>query len=285
MGLMDNKDQIKTDITIALDVWKELLEELGEKIEYVYAKGSAIKHWDTEIDYVPHISDLDIHVKVINKERITPLGYESFGLAYELTEDYEQMFKEKAKEQEHECFHLPRIQLVQLNLHGNQGYNVPPREQDVTILKGNIKYKSEFPHNKVRYMDTRNVLKEKDFINSFSEHFFYLSSYEYFKLFFKMAGKVSPFPARLLNQILVNENPHDVWNWNRTKIVAKLNEHGFNALAEHYKQYYVTGWDLYSSKFENTDLFRQLLKFGYYVLFRTYHEILKIEENRNKNEL
>ena len=32
----------------------------------IYSKGSAVKTWDSPIDYVAEISDLDIHVRIID---------------------------------------------------------------------------------------------------------------------------------------------------------------------------------------------------------------------------
>ena len=275
MGLLDNRDRIRKDINLAIEVWKEFFEELDDLIEYSYLKGSAVKDWDSDIDYIPYISDLDIHVKVIDEERLTPLDPTSFPLAMNFTERYEKSFYNKCKKENHTSYHLPRIQVVQLNLHGGQGYNVPPREQDVTIIKGEMSYKTEFPHKNVRNMDMRNVIVEKDFIDSFPERFFYKSNFEYFDLLFKLASRVSPFPARLLNQF-VRENPHDVWQWNRTKVVEELNKLGFDILAHHYKQYYILGWKLQETNFKDTDLFRQTLKYGYSVLYETYIEMYKI---------
>lgn len=282
MGLIERQLQIKKDINIAVDVWKELLQDI-EYIEYIYVKGSAFKEWTSDIDYVPHISDLDIHVKLENVSktkhptRITPLHQESFELGYNLTNNYEKLFYDKCKEKNHESFHIPRIQIVQLNLHGGSGYNVPPRTQDITMITGSIISKPEFSHDKVRRMDKRNVLVEKDFLDSFAEKLFYLSSYEYFDLLYKITGKVSPFPARLLNQILLNENPHDIWTWNKTKIHGELIKQGFKTIAEFYKQYFLSGWKLFESKFQDTTLFREVIKNGFSVLLEVYNDVKNIE--------
>ncbi|MHA2065893.1 MAG: hypothetical protein ACXABY_16100, partial [Candidatus Thorarchaeota archaeon] len=49
------------DIRMCLQAWIEILhDELGERIDYVYSKGSSMKNWDSPIDYVPVLSDVDI---------------------------------------------------------------------------------------------------------------------------------------------------------------------------------------------------------------------------------
>lgn len=42
------------DISIAVNIWKDIiLDYFLEEIEYLYAKGSALKPWESNIDYVP----------------------------------------------------------------------------------------------------------------------------------------------------------------------------------------------------------------------------------------
>ena len=36
-------------------------DNFGNELKYAYTKGSGIKPWDTPIDYVPILSDIDIH--------------------------------------------------------------------------------------------------------------------------------------------------------------------------------------------------------------------------------
>jgi len=55
--------QARKDINHSLVVWTSLLtSEFSNKIKYMYAKGSAVKPWCTPLDYVPILSDLDIHI-------------------------------------------------------------------------------------------------------------------------------------------------------------------------------------------------------------------------------
>ena len=63
--------KIRTDIYHSLSIWKDLLiNEFEEKIEFIYAKGSAVKPWDSPLDYVPILSDLDIHIKLYSNYEI-----------------------------------------------------------------------------------------------------------------------------------------------------------------------------------------------------------------------
>ena len=69
MDFENIKSQLKEEIESSLTIWGDLLERFfGDNLAYVYAKGSAIKKWDSSIDYVPVISDIDIHYGVHDKK-------------------------------------------------------------------------------------------------------------------------------------------------------------------------------------------------------------------------
>ncbi|MFX0093420.1 MAG: hypothetical protein ACFFBD_16835, partial [Candidatus Hodarchaeota archaeon] len=56
-------EDAKIDVNFSIEVWTELLEKhYDNKIKCAYAKGSALKNWETYVDYVPILSDLDMHI-------------------------------------------------------------------------------------------------------------------------------------------------------------------------------------------------------------------------------
>ncbi|MFW9769230.1 MAG: hypothetical protein ACFFEM_10450, partial [Candidatus Thorarchaeota archaeon] len=55
----------RKDTQCAMEVWSDtLVEVLGSSLESIYSKGSATKPWESHIDYVPTISDVDIHITI-----------------------------------------------------------------------------------------------------------------------------------------------------------------------------------------------------------------------------
>ena len=85
-------ESIKEDVQIAIKIWKELLlEQFSDDIEYMYVKGSAVKGWSSIIDYVPQISDIDIHVKV-KDEQNSELVHPSLETALRVGPEYEKRF-------------------------------------------------------------------------------------------------------------------------------------------------------------------------------------------------
>ncbi len=92
---MDRLVEARKDVDAAISVWGELIpERMGERIRYAMLKGSALKEWDSLVDYVPVISDLDIHIGTINDQPIFPLNRDGFLYALESTRLYEERFKE-----------------------------------------------------------------------------------------------------------------------------------------------------------------------------------------------
>lgn len=107
-------EKAKKDIETAIEIWKELLtENYNVILEYAYAKGSAVKNWQSEIDYVPIISDLDIQVKFKENR----FFFENQDLFVNLDEssnlvrEYEKRFYKRRKKP----LHLPRMQVTILN--------------------------------------------------------------------------------------------------------------------------------------------------------------------------
>lgn len=265
---------IKKDISLALDIWSMLLTELlHDDIDYIFTKGSSLKEWETDIDYVPRISDVDLHIKFAHSRKKLFSNKNSLDQAMFLARSYEKNFTLKCQEENYNPTHLPRVQIVQLDSHGRKGYVVPPREKDVMWIKGKTDFPEEMDHNLVRKMDKKSILNEKSFIESIPHTLFELSQLDYYTLLYKLNSRISPTPIRLLTQV-VNDNPHDIWALNKTSIKKELLNCGYNEIAFHYEQYYLQGWRLFESNFELTELYLEMIQHGYLVLKKCFDEIM-----------
>lgn len=64
---MNRLGEARKDVETAIAVWGELIpKRMGDKISYATLEGSVLKSWDDLVDYVPVISDLDIHIGTIS---------------------------------------------------------------------------------------------------------------------------------------------------------------------------------------------------------------------------
>lgn len=61
--------------------------------------------------------------------------------------------------------------------------------------------------------------------------------------------------------------PIEVWNWNRTRIRKELKEREFTRIVDSYLKFYDIGWDLFLSDFTDFAKFRELVVYGYAVLY------------------
>ena len=273
---MNLNSNTRMDINLAIEVWKEMLNvSLPNEIEYIFTKGSSAKKWETEIDYVPQISDIDIHVKLKEKRKNLLNLDDSFEHASYFTTNYEDLFNEMCRGKKYSPQHLPRIQIVQLDLVKRKGYVVPPRDCDITWIQGNTTLPDEMDHNLVRKMDLMNLQSESSFISSIPRTYMELSGLEYYTLLYKINSRISPSPIRLLTQIL-DTNPHDVWAYNKTEVKNKLIENHFEELARYYEIYYIQGWELFKNNFTDIELYQDMIKTGYYFLKGCTEELNKI---------
>ena len=51
------------DVRMCIQAWSETVQKFfSDRLDYMYAQGSAVKRWDSPIDYVPILSDVDLHI-------------------------------------------------------------------------------------------------------------------------------------------------------------------------------------------------------------------------------
>ena len=88
-----------------------LLEAVpNDEIAGIYMKGSGHKHWDSPLDYVPELSDVDVHLHFHNDDDMDRrVG--CLETALELQERLERAFHAKAPAP----LHYPRPQLTNVN--------------------------------------------------------------------------------------------------------------------------------------------------------------------------
>ena len=277
MSLLENKISIAEDISLAISIWKNiLLESYSEEIEYIYVKGSALKNWDSNIDYVPQISDIDIHIKVKNEEK-SNLLHQTIDSSGKFGLEYRKRFENFIRNSNSKSFHLPRIQIVFINKISSSFPFVYSRLQDVQLLFGNPHFPSEISYEKFRQIDLSALINLKSTLDMVPIDLLDRSDpFEYYTLLRRITYIVSPAPVRLLTQLLKNENPYDIWKWNRTKIVQELKTLSLFHIAKFYEVYYLKAWDLYKNDFKNAELFVEVLISGWQLLNQVYNKALEL---------
>jgi hypothetical protein len=264
--------QAKEEVKLCLDIWKTIFEEnYSETIEYAYSKGSATKQWDTFIDYVPYLSDVDIHVKTKDYSDLFQ-NNNSFYESVNLSETYENTFIERKPN----YFHIPRVQIVHLNKLFEIRDFIHPRISEITLMVG-IPKEFDTPSKEViREIDRAELLNLGEYLNSLPMSMIDRTGLDLWVLVRRMLWRVSPSPIRLLSQ--VHDTPLKLWGMNRTKISEELEKYDFLLLSENYKDYYYEGWIGFMEGFSNSQTLRRIISSGYDILKLCYEEIQSFDD-------
>jgi hypothetical protein len=254
----------RKDVKACLNIWKEiLLENFSDKIEVIYSKGSASKPWETAIDYVPILSDVDIHVRFANDDQNTPLNRLPMDRALELSKAYETRFLSSQEE----YLHLPRVQINDLTRLSQDPSFLLPQVEDVVLLYGWYDPPVAISDEIIRGYDKKNLLRDTEFIKKLPVSAFDRTGLDYWSLLRRINWRISPAPVRLLTQLILI-TPCEIWSWNRTKIINELIKQDLNSLATSYQEYYIVGWKLFLSEFSKSEFYREIFKLGSSIFFK-----------------
>ncbi len=258
-------EKAKEDTQCAIEVWSEILPEiLGPRLESMYAKGSATKPWESHIDYVPTISDVDIHITLKDNKPLFGTYSEDFDRALEISEQCEEEFVRRRPD----YFHVPRMQVIETRLLRKIDKYTPPRPKDILVLFGKPVLQKPPNRDVIREGDLERIVEDREFIFDLPRRIFDRTGLDWWAIIRIMTWRVSPSPFRILTQY--HFDPIDVWSWNRTKVHSALLEEGYEKLAEYYHGFYDAGWRLYQSQFKGLKEFREIAKHGYYVLYESF---------------
>ncbi|MHA1303883.1 MAG: hypothetical protein ACTSPI_09290 [Candidatus Heimdallarchaeaceae archaeon] len=265
----------REDVELAVEIWKDLLSEFyPDRIEYCYAKGSALKNWQNDYDYVPILSDIDIQLS-LKKSIFTEEEFSSFYEAVMLSRKYEEQFITLNPS----FLHIPRIQIFILNdFTKMEGFQLP-RKSDVHWLFGRKNYPDDIDEKENNERLMKELLDLKRILLELSIKCIDRVGIDWWTLIRRLNWRVSPSPVRLL--MLLEPGKSEIWNWNRTKIIERLLHHGFTILAEDYITYYRTGWKLFLSNFSDYSAYRDLTIKAFEVLKECYIQTINLIEQEN----
>ena len=255
----------REDVHTCIEAWKEILSDKDREIEYAYTKGSATKKWDSPIDYVPEISDVDIHVFPTHDGFLNPSN--EFADAMKISEMYETLFHDNRQN----ALHMPRSQIMTISkLEGSvEGY-CPPRITDVQILFGNPEQKEIPDIETIRRYDITNLQGLEEFLKPMPMRAVDRAGLDFWYIIRAMTWRVSPSPVRILTQS--HEDPFDLWSWNRTRIEQELKNQNYEQIADSYRGFYMSGWDLFLSDFKSLSAYRSVVTHGYNLLKQCLEE-------------
>lgn len=241
------KSELAADIEAMVEaITTSLISNYGEAIAGLWLKGSAAKPWDSPIDYVPEISDVDIHYRPL-EEQASELS--DLDAAVRAHADIARHFQ-KARPR---ALHTPRPQLVSLPQVEQLGDYIPSPPSTVRTLFGKDPSKVHIDPKAVRAADSRNLIEggdplvlEKAIVDLVERPGHYL-----FTGLRNLNWRLSPVAPRALS--LLGVDYEVAWSVNRTQAVELLRENGQDELATHYTSYYLAAWKFFLSKWRDGD--------------------------------
>ncbi len=266
--------QARKEVDSCLNIWKDIFEEYYSKsLEYAYAKGSATKEWTSFIDYVPVLSDVDIHLKVHKHSNFLD-DDNSFHESVNISEMYENRFIE----QNPNYFHLPRTQIIKINDIVDQVDFVFPKKTGIYPLIGNPEFENNPSNDAIKQYDLNNLLKLEEFLPSQPMSMIDRTGLDLWTMIRRITWRVSPSPVRLISQS--SDEPLDLWELNRTSIAVELVKCEYHLIAESYKDFYYEGWIAFMEDFSNSQTLRRIISTGFEILKMCLEEAKKFEEKK-----
>ena len=236
-------DALRADIQAMAESWLWVLQaHLGEaNVVGLYAKGSAVKDWDSPLDYVPEISDLDLHLRLDSD--VLPLGIET---ALALRAAAEAEFAQRAPA----ATHHPRAGLVLINeLEEDPAYVASPAGTVRTLRGPAYMGQPDDPETdaRIRETDRRQLLGQRDALDDLVWRMLDNTGPHARSNIRHMNWRVSPVAPRVLS--VLGLPTIEAWSLNRTQLIAALRDRNRSTLATAYTAYYESGWRCFRSDY------------------------------------
>lgn len=235
-------ETLRAETEAMATAWVEVLRaRLGDgAIRGIYLKGSAAKPWDSPIDYVPTVSDVDVHLWLARPNDRAKL--DDLPAALVIAESVRVAYLRRVRDP----LHLPKPQLTLVNaLHELPGY-VPSPASTVRTLFGEP-YEGaavdEAGEARQRERDRVSLLAHRDFLAAVAMRVIDRPGPYLARILDELPWRVSPVAPRVLS--LAGGGYDEVWTPNRTALIGRLRARGFALLAEAYELYYLGAWRVF----------------------------------------
>lgn len=234
-----------------------LLERVPrEQIVGLYAKGSAVKPWDAPIDYVPELSDVDLHVLVRDPARLDA-GIGGLRGALDLQARAEALYSARFPDP----IHVPRPQLLALNALKHQPWYVPSPASTVRVLLGEP-YATTTAHDAdaIRRLDAAGLREHEGHLARLPWAVVDTPAKFLWTRLRDLSWRVSPTGPRALS--VLGSSYDEAWSGNRSRSVQQLAALGEGALATAYAAFYTAAWDFFLSGYTDGDAARRAVIAG-----------------------
>lgn len=232
-----------------------VLAVLGEVgVLGVYGGGSSLKQWDSPIDYVPELSDVDVHLLLED-----PADLEAdLERSLAVQADYERRFAGRCPEP----LHYPRPQIMVINRQLAEPKFMPGPRNTTRTLYGRP-YEEVRPQSAdagfIRAVDRESLLnpREQAWIAALPDHVIDRPGRYLWQPVREASWRVAPTVPRVLS--VLGASFEEAWGGNRTDVVARLLDAGQDELTKAYTGYYLESWRFFLSGYSDADAARRAI--------------------------
>ena len=251
-----DRDRLRSEVEcLAACFLEQLLESIPEReVRGFYYKGSSKKVWESPLDYVPEVSDVDMHLW-FHDDDAWHRYLDTIPQAMEVQKGVEARFRARIAEPLHE----PRPQLIVMNklLAEIDEFVYSPRST-VTVLYGEDYPKGDYTDSDaIRRYDAGNLLRDDEWVGQSGLQVVDKPGRYLWQALRLVTWRVSPVGPRVLHVLGVETE--DAWSMNRTTVAAAMRDRGFGDLADGYTDYYLSSWRYFLSGLTDTDAGRSAI--------------------------
>ena len=252
-----DRDRLRAEALCVAECFRDQLLEVIPRTEIrgIYFKGSAVKRWDSPLDYVPEVSDVDMHLWFHDDAAWTRhLG--TVHQALEVSAGVEVLFASRMASP----LHQPRPQLVILNkmMAEIEGFAHSP-QSTVMALYGEDYPRGDYGNpDAIRRQDAANLAYESGWVDKMPLQLVDRPGRYLREATRVLSWRISPIGSRVLH--VSGLDTERAWSMNRTKVAMALRDCGFASLADDYIAYYLSMWDYFLSGFADSDAARAAIE-------------------------
>ena len=244
-----DRDRLRAEVDCLAECFLEqLLESIPEgEIRGFYKKGSAKKTWESPLDYVPEVSDVDMHLW-FHDDDAWRRYLETVPQAMAILEGVEARFRARVPEPLHE----PRPQLIVWNkIRAEKEGIVPSPRSTVTVLYGEEYPKADYSDaDAIRRYDSDNLVEDSEWAKHSGLSVIDKPGRYLWQAMRSVTYRVSPSGPRVLH--ILGVDTEDAWSMNRTRTTTAMRDRGLDSLADDYTDYYMSSWDYFLSGLKDT---------------------------------
>ena len=225
-----------------------------EEVRAMYLAGSVVKGWESPLDYVPEVSDVDMHVWFYD-DAAWPRYLGTVAQALKVQQGVEARFAARVARP----LHQPRPQLIVMNkmMAEIEGFIHPPRST-VSVLYGEDYPEADYSDpDAIRRDDSASLVEEGGWVDKMPLQVVDKPGRYLRESLRVLSWRVSPAGPRVLH--VSGLDTGRAWSMNRTRVTLALRYMGLASLADDYTTFYLSSWDYFLSGFNDSDAGRSAI--------------------------